>query len=213
MQSAGAHVLMAAATALALSGCTFRGDRNGLAEVASETRAAGTARVTRTLAAPRYGSRKAIGFVDFGRSRARLSTREYGIEELIDGRDAYVQLPGEDEWIKTNGDHVRSRLMWGDPLAWIDGLRDAEVVEELDESRYRARVGGIDAELWTDDSGRASRIRYFDATDARVTIQYAEFGVDTSIEAPAAGSVITSAEHQRRARRQARELLRLSERE
>jgi hypothetical protein len=204
---------MAATVTLALSGCSFGGAEDALEDVASETRAAGTARVTRTLAAPKYGSRKAIGFVDFGRSRAKLSTREYGIEELIDGRNAYVQLPGEDEWIKANGDHLLSRLLWGDPLAWIDGLREAEVVEELDESRYRARIGGIDADVSTDDSGRAVRIRYVDTSDARVTIEYAEFGVQTSIDVPDASSVITGAEHQRRVRRQARELLRLSERE
>jgi hypothetical protein len=202
---------MAAATALALSGCTFGSDDSGLDDVASETRAAGTARVMRTLAAPRYGSRKAIGFVDFGRSRAKLSSPAYRIAELIDGRNAYVQLPGEDEWIKANGDHLRSRLMWGDPLAWIAGLRYAEAVEKVGGSRYRARVGGIDAELWTDDAGRASRIRYVDASDAHVTIEYAEFGVKTAIDSPPAGSIITAAEHQRRARRQAKELLKLSE--
>jgi hypothetical protein len=202
---------MATATALALSGCTVGSDHSGLESVASETRAAGTARVTRTHAIPRYGSRKAIGFVDFARSRAKLSSPEYGIAELIDGRNVYARYPGTSEWIKVSGHSLRNRLMSGDPLAWIVGLRDADAVETLGGSRYRGRVGGIDAELWTDVAGRASRIRYVDGSDARVTIEYAEFGVETSIDAPAAGSTITQAEHQRRVRRRAKELLRLSE--
>jgi hypothetical protein len=202
---------MAAVTAVALSGCTFGSDHNGLEDVAFETRAAGTARVTRTLAIPRYGRRQALGFVDFGRGRAKLSSPEYAIEELIDGRDVYARYPGMSEWIKVSGYDLRKRLMSGDPLAWIAGVRDAEAVKKLDGSRYLARVAGIDAQLWTDDAGRASRIRYVDGSDARVTIEYAEFGVETSIDAPAAGSIITAAEHQRRARRQAKELLRLSE--
>jgi hypothetical protein len=210
MDTAGAHVLMAAATALALSGCTFGSDDNALDDVASETRAAGTARVTTTLAIPRYGSRKAIGLVDFRRGRAKLSLRRYGIGELVDGESVYARYPGTSEWIKLSGDNVRNRLVRGDPLAWIAGLGDAEAVE-LDGSRYRARVGGIDAELWTDDSGRASRIRYLDGSGGRVTIEYAEFGVDASIDPPDAASTITAAEHQRRVRRQSKVLLRLSE--
>jgi hypothetical protein len=202
---------MAAATALALSGCTVGSDRNGLDDVAVETRAAGTARVTRTHALPRYGSRKSIGFVDFARDRAKLSSPEYALEELIDGRDVYARYPGMSEWVKVSGYDVSNRLMSGDPLAWIAGVRDAEAVEKLGGFRYRARVAGIDAQLWTDDSGRASRIRYVDGNDARVTIEYAQFGVEASIDAPAAGSTITEAEHERRVRRKAEELLRLSE--
>jgi hypothetical protein len=200
-----------AATALALSGCTFDNDDNALDDVASETRAAGTARVSRTVAMRSYGSRKAIGFVDFRRGRAKLSSPEYRIDELIDGRTLYARYPGTSEWIKVSGDNLRNRLMSGDPLAWIAGLRDAEGVEKLGGSRYRARVSGIDGELWTDDAERAARIRYVDASDARVTIEYAEFGVDASIDLPDAASTITAAEHQRRVRREAEALLRLSE--
>jgi hypothetical protein len=202
---------MAAATALALSGCAFGHDDDALDDVAFETRSAGTARVTRTLALPRYGIRRTIGVVDFVGGRAKLSTPAYRIDELIDGRTLYARYPGASEWIKVSGDNLRNRLMSGDPLAWIAGLRDAEGVEKLGGSGYRARVSGIDGELWTDDSRRAARIRYVDASDARLTIEYAEFGVDTSIDLPDAGSTITAAEHQGRVRHEAEALLRLSE--
>jgi hypothetical protein len=200
-----------AATTLALAACTVGGGGDALEDVAAKTEAEGTARVTRTLAIPKYGSHKAVGFVDFGRSRAKLSAPEYGIDELIDGRTVYARYPGTSEWIQVSGGTLRNRLMRGDPLAWSAGVRDAEAVEELGRSRYRARVGGITADLWTDGSGRAARIRYVDASDAQVTIEYSEFGVETSIDAPDAESIITAAEHQRRVRRRAKELLRLSE--
>ena len=202
---------MAAATALVLSGCAFGGDEKALEDVASATRAAGTARVTRTLTIPRYGTHRTIGVVDFVRGRAKLSTPAYRIEELIDGRNVYARYPATSEWIEVSGGTLRNRLIQGDPLAWIAGLGDAEGVAQLSASHYRARVGGIDGELWTDESGRAARIRYVDAGDARVTIEYAEFGADASIGLPDAGSTITAAEHQRRVRREAEALLRLSE--